>query len=899
MDETVNTIGVANGDPKQTLSDDLMQENDKIDSSTANNVTKCTEDSPNLLIIVASNTDPGDSQGHVDKTDKYIIKSQALDCSPVITNESPTANDNLEDVGNNPQIQVLTVEVCVDSTDGKESSMIVLEETGRDSDPSTTELTVDMNSPVEPSNVTVVIDDKIENIESELSILTGDSFPPPLPNPNEASLNNGQEMNSPVENENIISELSVIHGEETENTAHNGGNLNRFPFRLTTDDIQKSYDKNAPVRSHESSLVDTLLTFIDGKGKNDTSQETAVMDNLDLLAILEGGADSPSPIKEENHPLRRDILPKKYRKSLVNMDPALEKSLALKQLKELPTRKKMKEKRRIVDVKIPKVFKGPALMGRQRTANKSASEEKTSDKISLVPHDSLIRKDVPVKTYSKKNASNDISNLINDWSDDDANKETPDQTVAESSTKEPTPKVNITLPQESTAETPKSQDVSKSDSFVEPIPKRVSRVIKKKVIYDPDNPDSYKFASSIIRKDTPNKKNEGEQDENAKVNDRVQKTSITKPKPKVSVSKVVADREEEPLVKVPKRASISPINKKKILNTSLSKKKKLTEVDRLLMDEGAVNMMYQLERSNNGSDVPELALKPNKKSLISLSKERKALVSKAKIIKQSVMSQSNDDSSIKLMRVRKESKTSTSLEVAAAKVAGLRSSMQSPSLSEMSAAGNESKIIRRHSSSSFSSGGLSPRPQSPILERKGRKNTSNISLDQSHLENDSGIQSSTPLAPGEVLKAKGLLLPSLVKRKRKSLEIMRASVRQKKVKVVKKLDTENRVISSLGAGLGKLSSFTQLTIDISDNIAHIVVKPTGNTEELYDLQVCCQLFYIHLIIRLFVTMGCFTGFRPQTRRTGNIRNYQRILPNWELSGNVLISLEYQEKLTIK
>lgn len=866
MDETVNTLGVENGDPKQTLSDDLMQENDKIDSGNAINMTKCTEDSLDLP-IVTSDTYPSrdekgskDSQGHLlgldVKTNKNIFKSQIVDSSPVLSNESPAANKSLEDVGSNPQLQDLTVEIsCVGSTDGKESPIIVLEETTEvdnmedrnrsDSEHNTTELII-VSSPVEPnsasviaSNVTVVTDDKMENIESELSILTGDSSPPHPPNPHKASLNNGQEKNSPVENENIISELSVIHGEETENTAHNGGNITHFPFRLTTEEIQKSYDKNVSVQSQENSLVDTLLTFIDGKGKNDTSQDTAVMDNLDLLAILEGGGDSPSPLKEENNPLRRDIPPKKYRKSVMNMDPVLEKTLALKQLKELPTRKKLKDKKRIVDVKIPKVFKGPSLMGRQRTANKGTSEEKASNKTSPDPHVPAIRKDVPVKTYSKKNASNDISNLINDWSDDDANKETPDQTVAESPTKEPTPTDKMSLSKESAVETPKSLDVSKSDNFVEPTPKRVSRVIKKKVIYDPDNPDSYKFASSIIRKDTPDKKSEGEQDENAKVNDRMQKPNITKTKPKVPVSKVVVDRQEESLVKVPKRASTSPINKKKILNTSLSKKKKLTEVDRLLMDEGAVNMMYQLERSNNASDVPELALKPNKKSLISLSKERKALVSKAKIIKQSVMSQSNDDSSIKLMRVRKESKTSTSLEVVAAKVAGLRNSMQSPSLSEMSAAGNESKIIRRHSSSSFSSGGLSPRPQSPVLERSGRKNSSNVSLDRSHLENDSGIQSSTPLAAGEVRVAKGLLLHSSVKRKRKSLEKnIRASVRQKKVKAVKKLDNGNRAISSPGAGLGRLSSFTQLTIEISDNIAHIIVKPTGNSEELYDLQVC-------------------------------------------------------------
>lgn len=144
----------------------------------------------------------------------------------------------------------------------------------------------------------------------------------------------------------------------------------------------------------------------------------------------------------------------------------------------------------------------------------------------------------------------------------------------------------------------------------------------------------------------------------------------------------------------------------------VKKGKKLSEIDKLLQDEGAVNMIYSLERENNNQDVPEIELKANQKSLIS----------KAKAIKNVVMKQSTSPQDTKpLGRVRAKRdvtpvKTTLETKVLPTKTPVSRKKKADNTwdyiYSQTQATCDDAMIIRRRSNSSYSSSAASPRRMS-------------------------------------------------------------------------------------------------------------------------------------------------------------------------------------------
>lgn len=205
--------------------------------------------------------------------------------------------------------------------------------------------------------------------------------------------------------------------------------------------------------------------------------------------------------------------------------------------------------------------------------------------------------------------------------------------------------------------------------------RRLGRVIKKKVIYDPDNPDTF-----------------------------------TKTKVHIKKEKEVLPEKEQSVPSTPKKMKIdhppqapktkSPVSKmqwKKPQPKSIKQSsKRLTEIDRLLMDEGAVNMICQL--------TPE-ALKGNKN-----------MKSRAEFIK-NIQSNTPDTKEMKF----RERKNKLKSEDEPRKPGGkhrlsLSSSVKSPAISEdfENHSADDSIIYRRHSSSSYSSSCMSPRRLSDV-----------------------------------------------------------------------------------------------------------------------------------------------------------------------------------------
>lgn len=132
-------------------------------------------------------------------------------------------------------------------------------------------------------------------------------------------------------------------------------------------------------------------------------------------------------------------------------------------------------------------------------------------------------------------------------------------------------------------------DISKIESLVEEAiiksealdsklpeitPFKRTRVIKRKIIWDPDAPETQFSYASLIQpknKTSPNQTKE------------INKKRVTSPvRRKLTTSS--ADKKQE------------IIEKKTKIVVSTSKKKKLTEIDRLLGDEGAANMLNSLEQ---------------------------------------------------------------------------------------------------------------------------------------------------------------------------------------------------------------------------------------------------------------------------------------------------------------
>lgn len=179
------------------------------------------------------------------------------------------------------------------------------------------------------------------------------------------------------------------------------------------------------------------------------------------------------------------------------------------------------------------------------------------------------------------------------------------------------------------------------------------------------------------------------------------------------------------------------------------KGKKKSEIDKLFQDEGAVNMIYSLERRNNNADVQELEVSVDK-SMVDKTEEKTKLIAKAKTIKQTIMKQSTYQQEAKLIPARpqriKRDLTPSKTEPEPEK----KSSPQEKTViitkaQKAATAGRKRKtddswdyvrkaqttcddamIIRRHSNSSYSSSApTSPRRLSldqPINEEEAIKN---------------------------------------------------------------------------------------------------------------------------------------------------------------------------------
>lgn len=300
-----------------------------------------------------------------------------------------------------------------------------------------------------------------------------------------------------------------------------------------------------------------------------------------------------------------------------------------------------------------------------------------------------------------------VQSLAAEWTDDDKDDEMIVEVVNVSNdATEPKIKIlNMTILNESPENKPKLPRASEpaaepkilnknapkilniNASAAEPATFKRSRIIKKKEIFDPS---SEKKA--------------------------VDKMSLTLPS-SITIKKVTKETITKANAVAADSAGPLPVQK-----APAKKGKKLSEIDKLLQDEGAVNMIYSLERENNNQDVPEINIKPDTKQLIDKSQEKSSLVSKAKAIKNVVMKQSTSPPEVKApgrARAKRDMTPTTSAaeaKVVVPKTTAARKKKADSTwdylYSQAQATCDDAMIIRRRSNSSYSSSAASPRRMS-------------------------------------------------------------------------------------------------------------------------------------------------------------------------------------------
>lgn len=498
-------------------------------------------------------------------------------------------------------------------------------------------------------------------------------------------------------------------------------------------------------------------------------QETESLEGEDLLAILQGDDEdgqetSVYELRTENSAKTdENVHVEEYTISLVT-DPA----------------KKQIDKEEEMEIAMKQILSLPVKPKGRRPKKTPVEDESYSQKSRAVT------------------ASDLVSSLVSDWSDNEEKSE------------------EIPVFQQPQSETTVEVVVSTAQPPVT-VPLKSSRIIKKKVIWDPDAPETqFSYAS------------------------KVQGSSS-----KSTADKIVVKRQQTPKVLVvEEKSSVLPTKSPKrtasAVSVSGAKKRKLTEVDKLLGDEGAVNMIYSLERENNNSNLPEIAVKPDKNQMVSKSKEKNTLVARAKAVRNVVIKQMVDSGQGTPRGRPKREVVATQISpptppkktTPTKKRNTTRESVTSSTASESwdflysTPQGDDSMIIRRRSNSSYSGSTTSPRRLSidQHHEDGGRKSNS--------FEFAKPVDKKTPkidpsAAQNLVAELKGKLNQAI---SRGNVTIRAAegvnSVAAGKVPSASKITKDTPV--KLRASERKLGSveFKEITIRRYDNFVQLIFSPT-------------------------------------------------------------------------
>ena len=408
-----------------------------------------------------------------------------------------------------------------------------------------------------------------------------------------------------------------------------------------------------------------------------TSNLKKTTSNVDkeLLAILEGDVDpdwsKPPTLAQETKSAPTSAVEVN---SSPKLDPLIERELALKQLLELPStpvKKKAPAKLK------PKAAKAP------RTVVKKEIVEETESKIE--PKD---KEELPDVENSQKSKIEETRS---------GRKRKPTEKAREH-------EISTKRFKGAKGKSPTAKRMESPVSI--PSPSIADQLTEEKIQGSTEKPANNSIVSpEIVKKVTPKP--------GAKRKLSAQKLPPTK-KPPIALKST----------KVTKTTKKQQRNGETTISDVKPKKKVINEIDRLLQDEGVVNLLYDVEQPRKKRLVP---ITQSQTKVMDLQKIQRELKIRTKLVRNAVLRLRT--STMATSKVSPRSKRSVSANSESSKIdkkienEPIRSTLTSPTEfiypSKIRNAADASIIIRRHSSSSFSSASVSPRASIDGPERLG------------------------------------------------------------------------------------------------------------------------------------------------------------------------------------
>ncbi|CAG5106510.1 Similar to CDYL2: Chromodomain Y-like protein 2 (Homo sapiens) [Cotesia congregata] len=453
-----------------------------------------------------------------------------------------------------------------------------------------------------------------------------------------------------------------------------------------------------------------------------TSSEKASTDK-ELLAILEGDVDPdwsdlrpPSLVEEPEK--KKDVTARCS--SPPKLDPVTERELALKQLLELPaTPKKLvvASKKKFT----PKLMRPVKTQKEVQKDVKEFKEPKKAVNVDLVNKDS---KEASEKELISIDLTSPSSEDLKVEETRSGRKRKPTEKAREY---EISPKRQKSVKIKSTASKKSTKDSSSGTKSKNTAENNLNDTADSEVLDKDDSEGENTDSSSVIDNEVEEPESKAdktsqEEESAKKTKDATSKKSappsakkkVTKPKP--PTPKKAAPKSMPK--KSPKATKTAKKNSDGGTPESKPKKKIIAEIDRLLQDEGVVNLLYDVEQPGKKRLVP---VTQSQAKVMDIQKIQRELKIRTKLVRNAVLrlrtsgtSPANVTSRSKRHEQQQQQQSLQSTpEKKTQDSKSPRSSMASPTEfmfpAKIRNTAHESIIIRRHSSSSFSSASGSPR----------------------------------------------------------------------------------------------------------------------------------------------------------------------------------------------
>nr|CAI5840832.1 unnamed protein product [Callosobruchus analis] len=493
-----------------------------------------------------------------------------------------------------------------------------------------------------------------------------------------------------------------------------------FARSLTQRLFKKIADSDEPKGGAEDNVTKTDKGHNEKSTVDVASENTKIKNDSDLLAILEGD-DSDMPVMTK----KTTPSPQVDEASI----KALEREIALQQLEELPLQKESRRapKRSRATTSTPQtpskmnavsapsnVLEAKSSSGKENsispTKKSPLNTEVSPRKETVIDVEPQVRANMVLKTYSRKRK-------VDESADGNIKQEPKTPAVEDPQVK----KEDVATP---------TQGVYVTKS---------SRVIKKKIIWDPDEVSSRSpkpskapetvppvIPKSVTEKSAEKKPSPDKQTKKVVIvkKDKPDTKPATTDKKPATAEKKSVTHDKKPATTEKKNVVAEKKAVTKGSSPKVKPKKLMTELDRLLMDEGAVKMLYELKSNDEGTPSP-----PKKqKDFVSIEKAQKEIMKKASQIKNDLVVGGEGAKTLR----KKEGPPSVTVSPVKAgptlerKMSkdSVRSLVHTPPPSPFMHS-HSSMLIRRRSSSSISSSDDldSDAPRSNKRSRKSKRNT--------------------------------------------------------------------------------------------------------------------------------------------------------------------------------